>query len=181
MFSAGRESSRAMRKSWKIWHATLVRLRRIDPENWSLSTGLFGGRWIPLPAPNAGERWKYYPDSQPPLWRAPFLGPWVSYWGICPGLSQDCSLMISSKLAMGSIRAWCARIRPKWRKFPMISISWRPCLTPTYMPEEPLNCNPAWCQICCRYFFLDSQGGFLYSPFPEKQVLSTINYQLNST
>ena len=22
----------------------------------------------------------------------------------------------------------------------------------------PQNCNPAWCYICCSYFFLDSQG-----------------------
>jgi hypothetical protein len=76
----------------------------------------------------------------------------------------------------GSITEWCARIRPKWHKFPMISISWRPYLTPTYIPEEPLICNPAWYHICCGYFFLDSQGEFLYSPSQKKQVpINSIN------
>ena len=107
-------------------------------------------------------------SSDPALWGLSLPRPWVSYWGI--------GLMISLKLAMGSITEWCARIRPKWRKFPMISISWSPYLTPSYIPEEPLNRNIAWHLICCGFFFLDSQGEFPYSPSHKKQRLITHNH-----
>lgn len=76
------------------------------------------------------------------------------------------------KKRLKDLRPWCDRIRPKSRKFPMISI-WRPYLSPTYIPEELLRWNPAWCCICCGSFFLDSQGGFLYSPSLKKQCLIT--------
>jgi hypothetical protein len=71
----------------------------------------------------------------------------------------------------GDQRERCARITPKWRQFPIISSSLRPCLTPAYIPEQPQNCISAGYHICCSYFFLDTQGEFLYSPSPEKQVL----------
>ena len=34
-------------------------------------------------------------------------------------------------------------------------------------------CNPAGYHICCGYFFLDSQGEFLYIFSPKKQFLIT--------
>ena len=118
--------------------------------------------------PTSKSPYRQFRFSCPALWRLSLPGSGLSYWSIY--------LMISQKRP-GDLRSWCVRIRPKWRKYRMISICWRPYLSPTYIPEDPLSCDPAGCCICCGYFFLDTQWEFIYISGLKKQVL--INYQLN--
>ena len=58
----------------------------------------------------------------------------------------------------------------------MISVSWRPSLTPTYIPEEPLNYNRAWAPYIVVTFSLTPKGSFSIV-LPRKASF----YQLNST
>ena len=68
---------------------------------------------------------------------------------------------------------WCVRIRPKCRQLPIISITWSHHLIPANIPEQSQNCNPAWSQLYCGFFFLDAQEAFWHNFSLKKQVLIT--------